>query len=151
MRELSAREARRRRRSRRHSLLLLIAMAALLAYCGEFVAGWEGILWSIIGGTAMLLMIRRMPPIVFLQALNARALARWEAPVLYEILDELCRSAGLEQAPLLCRVATRAPLALTIGRGTEAYCRNRCCRRSSNRSCAAWRTRSSMCAMATSP
>jgi heat shock protein HtpX len=119
MRELSAGDARRRRRSRRHSILLLIAMAALLAYCGGLVAGWEGILWSIIGGTAMLLMVRRMPPIVFLQALNARALARWEAPALYEILDELCRSAGLEQVPRLCRVAARAPLALTIGRGTE--------------------------------
>ena len=82
MRELSAGDAGRRRRSRRHSILLLIAMAALLAHCGGLVAGSEGILWSVIAGTAMLLMVRRMSPGVFLQALNARALARWEAPAL---------------------------------------------------------------------
>jgi len=92
-------------------------MAALLAYCGWIVAGWEGILWSVIGGAAMLLMLHRMPPGVLLQALNARVLARWEAPALYGILDALCRSAGLEEKPVLCRISTRAPLALTIGGG----------------------------------
>jgi heat shock protein HtpX len=119
MRVLSAGDAHRRRRSRRHSVLLLIAMAVLLAYCGWLAVGWEGILWSVIGGAAMLLMVRRMPPGVFLQALNARPLARWEAPALYKILDELCRRTGLGQVPLLCRVSGRSPVALTIGRGAE--------------------------------
>lgn len=115
MRELSAGDARRRRHSLHHSVLLLMAMAALLAYCGWIVAAWQGIVWSVIGGAAMLLLVRRMPPGVVLQALRARALARWEAPALYKILDALCRSAGLEQAPVLCAVAARAPVAFTIG------------------------------------
>lgn len=119
MRELSAGNVLRRRRSRRHSILLLITMATLLGYCVRLVAGWAGILWSIIGSTAMLLMVRRMPPAVFLRALNARALAPWEAAALYEMLDELCRSAGLDQVPLRSRVPARAPIALTIGRGPE--------------------------------
>jgi Zn-dependent protease with chaperone function len=59
-----------------------------------------------------------MPPGVLLQALNALVLARW-APALYEMLDDLRRRAGLEQLPVLCRVSGRAPLAMTIGRGTE--------------------------------
>jgi heat shock protein HtpX len=92
-----------------------MAMAVLLAYCGWIVAAWQGIVWSVIGGAAMLLLVRRMPPGVVLQALRARALARWEAPALYKILEALCRSAGLEQAPVLCAVAARAPVAFTIG------------------------------------
>jgi hypothetical protein len=81
---LSAGDARRRRRSRRHAGLLLIAMAALLGYCGWLAVGWEGILWSVIGGAAMLIIARRMLPGVFLQALNARALARWDAGALQD-------------------------------------------------------------------
>jgi heat shock protein HtpX len=118
MRELPAADARRRQRSRRHSVLLLTAMAALLSYCGWIVADWQGILWSVIGGAAMLLMLRRLPPGVLLQALHARALARSEAPVLYKLLDELCLGAELEPAPLLCRVVERVPVAFTIGGGT---------------------------------
>jgi heat shock protein HtpX len=112
--------ARRRQRSRFHSGLLLLAMAALLAYCGWIVADWQGILWSLLASTAMLVMLRRMPPDVFLQALNAHALGRWEAPALYQILEDLCRIAGVEASPLLCRVFGPAPVAFTIGGGNAA-------------------------------
>jgi heat shock protein HtpX len=120
MREQSAGDAHRRRRSLWHSVLLLTAMAALLAYCGWLVADWEGVLWSVIGGAVMLIMVRRAPPRVFLQALQARTLARWEAPALYKMLDGLCRSAGVAPAPLLCRIPQRLPLAMTIGGGSAA-------------------------------
>jgi heat shock protein HtpX len=119
MREISAGDA-RRRRSRRHSVLLLMVMAALLAYCGWIIADWKGILWSTVGGAAILLMLRRMPPGVLLQALQVRALARREAPALYKMLDGLCRGAGVEPAPLLCRIRQRVPVAMTIGGGNAA-------------------------------
>ncbi len=45
---------------------------------------------------------RLMPAGVFLQALNARTLAWWEAPALYRMLDDLCRTAGVKPSPLLC-------------------------------------------------
>jgi heat shock protein HtpX len=112
--------ARRRHRSRFHSALLLLAMAALLAYCGWIVADWQGILWSLLASAAMLVMLRRMPPGVFLQALNAHALGRWEASALYQILEDLCRIAGVEPSPLLCRVLGPAPVAFTIGGGNAA-------------------------------
>jgi len=111
----SQEDSRRRRRSRRHSVLLLAAMAALLAYCGWIAAGWDGILWGVIGGGAVLLVLRRMPTGLVLQALNARSLPRREAQALYQILDALCRNAGLDQTPLLYRVFERTPLAVTIG------------------------------------
>jgi heat shock protein HtpX len=120
MHERPAGDRRRRRHSWRHSVLLLAAMAALLGYCGWIVAGWDGILWSLVGGAAMVLMLARVPPGVLLQALNAHLLARWEAPALYKILEGLCGSARIEQPPLLFRVFERGPLAFTIDGGSTA-------------------------------
>ena len=107
----------RRRQTRQHSALLLIAMAALLSYCGWIVAEWDGILWSLVGGAMMLVLVRRVPPELVLHAIGARPVARWEAPVLYEILDALCRRAGLDRVPHLCWVGERFPVAFTIGGG----------------------------------
>jgi heat shock protein HtpX len=97
--------------------LLLIAMAALLSYCGWTVAEWDGILWSLVGGAMMLVLVRRVPPGLVLHAIGARPVARWEEPMLYEILDELCRQAGLYHVPHLCWVGDRFPVAFTIGGG----------------------------------
>jgi heat shock protein HtpX len=92
-------------------------MAALLSYCGWIVAEWEGILWSLLGGATILMLARRVPPALVLQAIGARPVARWEAPMLYEIVDTLCRRAGLDRTPHLCWVGERLPVAFTIGRG----------------------------------
>jgi len=111
---------RRRRRARRHSALLLIAMAALLSYCGWIVAAWDGILWSLACGAILFVLVRRIPPDLMLQAIGARPVARWEAPMLYEILEALCRRARLNRIPHLCWVAQRLPVAFTIGQGEVA-------------------------------
>jgi heat shock protein HtpX len=120
---VSAEEAvrvRRRRRSRVHSTLLLLAIAALLAYCGWIVADCQGALWSLAASGVMLVVLRRMPPGIFLKALNARAMTRWEAPTIYRIRDELCQTAGIELPPLLSRVRGQVPAAFTIGSGATA-------------------------------
>jgi len=114
---VSADSERRRRHSRQHSALLLIAMAALLSYCGWIVAEWNGILWSLLGGAMMLVLARRVPPGLVLRAIGARPVARRQAPVLYEMLDGLCRRAGLDRVPHLCWVGERFPVAFTIGGG----------------------------------
>ena len=114
---VTADSERRRRHTRHHSALLLIAMSALLSYCGWIVAEWDGILWSLVGGAMMLVLVRRVPPGLVLRAIGARPVTRWEAPVLYEIIDALCRRAGLDRAPHLCWVGERFPVAFTIGGG----------------------------------
>jgi len=114
---VTADSERRRRQTRHHSALLLIAMAALLSYCGWIIAEWDGILWSLVGGAMMLVLVRRVPPGLVLRAIGARPVTRWEAPVLYEIIDALCRRAGLDRAPHLCWVGERFPVAFTIGGG----------------------------------
>jgi len=133
---VAADSERRRRHIRQHSALLLIAMAALLAYCGWIVAGWEGIVWSLVAGAVMLVLVRRVPPSIVLRAIGARRVTHWEAPDLYEILDALCRRAGLDRAPHLCWVGERFPVAFTIGGGeattialSEALARENDCSR----------------------
>jgi heat shock protein HtpX len=106
---------RRRRRSRRHTVLLLVAMAALLAYCGWVVAGWEGAVWSIFASAVMLPAFRRIPSELVLRAIGARPVLPSEAPELYDLLDELCRRAGVAEPPRLCWVGERFPVAFTIG------------------------------------
>jgi heat shock protein HtpX len=101
---------RRRHAARLHSALLLIAMATLLSYCGWIVAAWDGVLWS----------LRRVPPDLMLQAIGAYPVTRWEAPMLYEILDALCRRARLNRIPHLCWVAERLPVAFTVEQGEVA-------------------------------
>lgn len=107
----------RHRHTRQHSALLLIAMAALLSYCGWIIAEWDGILWSLVGGAVMLALVRRVPPGLVLTAIGARPVVRWEAPVLHDIIEALCRRAGLDHVPHLCWVGDRFPVALTIGAG----------------------------------
>ncbi len=114
---VTAGSERRRRHTRHHSALLLIAMAALLSYCGWIVAEWDGILWSLFASAMMLVLVRRVPPGLVLRAIGARPVTRWEAPVLYEILDALCRRAGVKRVPHLCWVGDRFPVAFTIGGG----------------------------------
>jgi heat shock protein HtpX len=97
--------------------LLLIAMAAVLSYCGWIVAEWDGILWSLVAGATMLVLVQWVPPGLVLHAIGARLVERWEAPVLYEILDAFCRRAGLDRVPHLCWVGERFPVAFTIGSG----------------------------------
>jgi len=112
---MSVESDRRRRRSRIHSGFLLVAMAALLSYCGWMIDEWEGILWGLMVSAVMLVLLRRTPPGLVLHAIGARPVARWEAPALYEILDALCRRAGLDRVPLMCWVGQQSPLAFTIG------------------------------------
>jgi heat shock protein HtpX len=114
---VNADSERRRRQIRRHSALLLAAMAALLSYCGWVIAEVDGIVWSLLGGVVMFLVIRRAPPGLVLHAIGARRVARWEAPELYEIIEALCRRAGLDHIPHLCWVGERFPVAFTIGAG----------------------------------
>jgi heat shock protein HtpX len=112
--------ARRRRRSQRHAALMLMAMAALIGYCGWIVAGVDGVVLSVFLGGLTLLLIRQMPLEIVLRAIGARLIAPRKAPVLYAILDRLCRHAGLGGVPALYVTGTRFPAAFTIGAGETA-------------------------------
>jgi heat shock protein HtpX len=119
LRDEGIESTRRRRRSRGHTAMLLMAMAALLAYCGWVIGDWQGVLWTLVASGAMLVALRRMPVGIFLRALDAQALTRWQAPTFYRILDELSRIAGV-RPPCLCQVFGPTPVAFTVGSGDAA-------------------------------
>ncbi len=85
--------AQRRHRNWAQIAVLLPAMGALLALCGWIVAGWDGLAWSIIGGTIGLALIRRVPADVFLRAMGACPLLPGGAPGLQAGFAALCRRA----------------------------------------------------------
>jgi hypothetical protein len=72
--EAATNGARRRYRSLAQIVLLLSAMGALLALCGWIVAGWDGVAWSMFAGTVGLVLVRRVPADMFLNAMHARPL-----------------------------------------------------------------------------
>ena len=97
---------------------------------------WPVIVIGLTAGAVMLVLVRRVPPSIVLRAIGARRVTHWEAPDLYEILDALCRRAGLDRAPHLCWVGERFPVAFTIGGGeattialSEALARENDCSR----------------------
>jgi hypothetical protein len=110
-------DARRRYRSQAQIVALLVAMGALLAYCGWIVAGWDGIVWSMIGGIVGLVLVRRMPAHMFLSAMRARPLLPGEAPGVQASFTTLCRRAGLSPIPLLYHIDEALPLAFSLGAG----------------------------------
>jgi heat shock protein HtpX len=68
----------------------------------------------------MLVVLRRMPPGIFLQALNARAMTRWEAPAIIGSVTNCAKQSVLELPPLLSRVRGQVPAAFTIDGGATA-------------------------------
>jgi heat shock protein HtpX len=112
--------AARRRRNRTQIALFLFAMAALLAYCGWIVAGWDGVLWSLLAGVFALAMVRQMPTKLFLATMRARPVAAAEAPELIATFAALSRRAGLSPVPRLYRIAEALPIAFSLGEGESA-------------------------------
>jgi heat shock protein HtpX len=109
-------------RHRRHPQIigLLAAMAVLLAYCGWFIAGWNGIVWSTLAGGLSLAFVRRVPLEMFLKAMRAQPLLPSEAPGLEARFAALCRQAGLSPMPHLYHIAETLPLAFSLGENDAA-------------------------------
>lgn len=110
----------RRRRNQLHIIALLAAMAALLGCCGWIVAGWDGILWSMLAGVIVLTLVRHLPVEAFLNGMRARPLLPGEAPRLQASFAALCRHAGLSPPPTLYHIDEALPLAFSLGEGENA-------------------------------
>ena len=107
-------------RSRAHSVFLLIVMASLLAYCGWIIAAGPGALWSLLVSATALITLQRMPVSLLLKSLRAEPISLGRAPALYQILAELCQTAGVQPSPLLCEIRDPFPVAFTVGAGDTA-------------------------------
>ena len=113
-------EHRHRWRNRAQTLLLLAGMAVLLAACGWVVAGPDGLVWLGLGGGLALVLAPTLPPALMLRLAGARPVAPWQWPLVYRVLDELARRAGLENPPVLHLIASPVANAFAVGNRRQA-------------------------------
>ncbi len=75
-------------------------MILLLALCGWILGGDEGALWALRGGTPMP-DATAITPEAMRQRFGARLVLPGEMPALFEMLEVICRRAGLPRMPAL--------------------------------------------------
>jgi heat shock protein HtpX len=116
-------EERRRRHKIRnglHTALLLGGILGILAACAWALWGGEGVVWTIVAGALGLVMAPRIAPDWVMRMYGARPLRRHELPEAYEILEELCRRAGLERVPRLFYIRSAILNAFAVGERKDA-------------------------------
>ena len=97
------------------TLVILSAMVSLFGLLGWIVLGAFGVIWALLIAGFILLTTPRLSPIIVLRMYNARALSFEDAGVLYRIVAELSRRAGLTYAPRLHYVPSRSMNAFSVG------------------------------------
>ncbi len=118
---LDARLRRRHKmRNLAQSVLLLGGLFALLGMCAWIVAGGEGVMWTLVAGGIGLLLSPRISPRLILRMYRAREIGAYDLPEVFEILEALCRRAGLERVPGLFYVPSATLNAFAVGGRDDA-------------------------------
>ncbi len=97
------------------SFLLLGGMSGLLGFLGWMIAGWEGLLWSMIAGGMMIVLSPRLSPHFIMRFHRARRVSASEAPRLHALLQQLVYKAELSQTPELYIVPNQSVNAFAVG------------------------------------
>lgn len=99
-----------------HTTLLLTGMAALLATCAWLIAGWEGVLWTVVGGAVAVAITPKVTPRMVLAMYRARPITPTTAPELYQALDWIADRAGLPAVPRLFYIPSSMLNAFAVGK-----------------------------------
>ncbi len=113
-------QRRHKRRNLCQTALLLSGMVLLLAVCAWSLAGIEGVLWAVIGGTAGLLLSPRISPRLVLAMYGAREIPRHQLPDLHALLSVIAKRADLPVIPRLFYVPSAMLNAFAVGRRDDA-------------------------------
>jgi heat shock protein HtpX len=100
--------------------LLLGGMVLLLAVCAWSVAGADGVLWAVIGGSLALMLSPRISPRLVLAMYGAREVPRHHLPDAYAVLDAIVERARLPAMPRLFYVPSAMLNAFAVGRRDDA-------------------------------
>lgn len=104
-----------------HSIVLLVSMALLLGGIGFLFFGITGVIWALFFWGLSSLWMPRSSPKWMLHWMGASPLQRWEAPVLYQMVEELSEQAKLNEAPQVYWLSDATPNAFVIGSKKDAY------------------------------
>lgn len=102
-------------RNKIHAGILIGALAALLAAVGWFIAGVAGLIWIAGFGFLVLYFGPRASQQIMLQIYSASELKRHQAPMLYDMVQDFCDRAGIDQGARLFYIPSRLMLAFTVG------------------------------------
>ncbi|MHC5654848.1 zinc metalloprotease HtpX [Stappia sp.] len=109
-----------RRRNRAQTLALGVGAVLLLCLCAFAIAGGDGVLWALIGGSFAVWLATRVSPQIVLGLYGARELAPAEDARAHMIVRLLSERAGLSAVPRLFQVPSRLMNAFSSGRPDDA-------------------------------
>lgn len=106
--------------NRLQSGLLLCALGGLLALLGWLLWGVDGVLMLLVLGAVMVLLGPSVTPRLVMRLYGASVLSPTQAPMLYAVVRELARRAGLASVPTLYYVPSPIVNAFAVGRRDAA-------------------------------
>jgi heat shock protein HtpX len=103
-----------------HSLLLIAGMLLLLSALGWFLMGIPGVALLAALGVVAVIIGRRVSPRLIVRMYGGRPLGEGQAPILYQIVNELSERAGLSRPPRLCYLPSQMINSFTVGSRRES-------------------------------
>ncbi|MDD5632370.1 MAG: zinc metalloprotease HtpX [Methylococcales bacterium] len=98
-----------------HTLVLFLCMGVILSLLGFILAGVEGVLWAGVLGILILAISPSLSPSFIFSLIGGRLLSADDAPVLYQITQELAARANLPAPPALYYLPSHMMNAFSVG------------------------------------
>jgi heat shock protein HtpX len=98
-----------------HTLVLFLCMGVILSLLGFILAGVDGILWALVLGVLILVISPNLSPSFIFSMYGGRLLSAVDAPVHYQIAQELAARANLPAPPALYYLPSHMMNAFSVG------------------------------------
>lgn len=103
------------------SIAYLSGMGLMLGTIGFLMFGATGLIWGLAFWAVSSLFMPHVSRRFILEWMGARPLEPWEAPRLYQLVDELAQEAQLPTTPVLYLARGAQPNAFAMGRAEESF------------------------------
>lgn len=98
---------------------MLLLMVALMLALGYSFVGIDGLIWTFVFSVIFIGVLPALPPVLIVRLQGGKKLSPYQASNLYRIAGHVAQRAGLEQAPILYYLPTRALNAFATGSKKE--------------------------------
>ncbi|HAS46440.1 MAG TPA: peptidase M48 [Microscillaceae bacterium] len=110
-----------RRRNRLHTMALFASMLGLVSLLGYLLLGQFGLFVAVGLGILLMVLAPKISPQLVLRLYKARPINAYDAPNLYQIMQELAERAGLTKVPQLHYIPGDIMNAFALGSSQEAH------------------------------